>query len=83
MVSFLLLFAVLIIASIFMPTAEGFTAYTRLECPTRNSFYGLQGEAAFPKRRNFAFGNSAIGPMDPARCVWRPSTEFFVANRRR
>ncbi len=85
MVSFLLLFAVLSIASIFVPRrpkpAEAFTAYTRLECPTRNSFYGLRGEAAFPPRRQFAFNNSAIGPMDPSRCIFR--TEHFGVSRRR
>lgn len=50
------------------PDLERFALGTRFVCPTRNSSHDLRGDPIRQKRSAFAFGNSAIGPMDPEAC---------------
>lgn len=51
--------------------------FARSECPTRNMSYDLRGEAYFPKRTNFPFNNSVIGPSN-LRCYPKMSRQLWM-----
>ena len=49
---------------------------SRIDCPTRNQSYDLRGDIyTIPHTMNFAWLNSAIGPMEPNRCPRRRLVE--------
>lgn len=59
---FILVLIGLIMVSAYFQSTEGFTAYTRFDCPTRNMSYDIRGDPIkIPRPRDLLWDMGTIG----------------------